>query len=239
LLELQFFDYITKEIRNQNKEPLFVFDLDYQKRGDKFEDAMSYFIKSADVKLIAFANKSFPTSAISYDVLSQLVEKDVAFFSFEVMRADNNYNEISKMHYFPFIGNDVYCVKTPRYVPDPNKPMMEASKDAIKFFNPTNLLIEPSGSRLMKPKQILEEMHETDDKWLTSILNNFDKIGKDPDKIAVINAVSKIHELKSSSIEYNEVQKRVKSSESTEYIKEKPILESTLSKLRTKKRKST
>jgi len=90
----------------------------------------------------------------------------------------------------------------------------------------------------MKPKQILEEMHETDDKWLTSILNNFDKIGKDPDKIAVINAVSKIHELKSSSIEYNEVQKRVKSSESTEYIKEKPILESTLSKLRTKKRKS-
>lgn len=233
----KFITSITNEIRSQNKEPLFIFDLDYQKRGDRFEDAMSFFIKKSDIKLMAFANRSFTSAPISYDVLSQYVTKDVAFFTYEVEREDKRNAEISKMHCFPFIGNDVYSVKTPRYVPDPNKPEVEATKEAIKFFNPSNLLIEQSAIRLKQPKRVLEEMKESGDKWLNDIIGDYDIIGKDQDKIKVINALSKIHELKTSSAEFNELQKRVKSNESTEYIKEKTYLSSTLIELKKKQRK--
>ncbi len=242
----QFITSITREIRSQNKEPLFIFDLDYQKRGDRFEDAMSFFIKKADIKLMAFGNKSFQSAPISYDVLSRYVTKDVAFFTFEIAREDKIReegeekvkDEISKMHYFPFIGNDVYSIKTPKYVPDPNKPKMEATKETIKFFNPTNLLIEHSSTRLKQPKKVLEEMKESGDKWLNDIIGDYHVIGNDEDKIKVINALSKVHELKTSTMEFVELQKRVRSGESTEYIKEKTYLESQLTKLRPKKRKS-
>jgi len=232
----RFVTLITKQLHSMNKEPLFVFDLQYQKRGDKFEEAMNFFIKQSEIRLLAFANRSFNTAPISYDILSQYVHSDIVFLSFEVDRSDSRYDSISKMHYFPFIGNDVYSVKTPRFIPDPNKPKFERKLEQIKFFNPKNLLIENSNVRLSKPAQILDEIHESSDKWLKTILNNVNEASSNQDKISVVNALSKIHELKSSTEEFTEVQKRIKSGESTEYIKEKEYLENTLSVIRKKKR---
>ena len=81
-------------------------------------------------------------------------------------------------------------------------------------------------------------MKESGDKWLNDIIGDYGIIGKDQERIAVIRALSKIHELKTSSMEFNELQKRVTSRESTEYIKEKKYLESTLIRLKTKKRRT-
>jgi hypothetical protein len=100
-------------------------------------------------------------------------------------------------------------------------------------------LIEPSSIRVKEPEKILEEMGSEKDKELLNILLNYDSIGTDQAKITALDAISKVHELKSSSKEFGIVQKRVKSSESTEYMKEKPYLHSTITTLEKKKPKSS
>ncbi len=66
---------------------------------------------------------------------------------------------------------------------------------------------------------------------LSEILSDYDKSETNSDRIDVFRAVSKIHELKSSSHEFERLQKIVKSSESTEYIKDKRYIKSSLDSL--------
>lgn len=245
-LRLPFSEYktyikdIVAHIRSQNKEPLVIFDLQYEEKGDKFEQALSFLINDQQVKLIAFPNRSFEKSAISYDTIStQYAGKDVAFLTFEVGRTFSRNNDLSKMHSEPFIGTDVYAVKTPRYVPpaDESEEFVK-TKESIDFFNQDNLLVESSTVRMTNPEKILSEMGESKNKRLATILGDYDTIGNDPEKITVINALSKFHELKTSTLEFDvEVQKRIKARESKEYIEERDSLKSVLTKLQTKKRK--
>ena len=231
---------VTKQLHTENREPMFVFDLNYQKWGDKFQDAMDFLMKKTDTKLIAFPNHSFASSAVSYDILSEYVESDVAFFTFDVERAYRVGDSLSKMHSQPFLGSDVYSIETPRYFPpsdESDSEPYEKTKDSINFFNPDNLLIEPSQTRIKNRKKILEEIEQVDNKWLQKILGDYDNIKNEQDKIYVINAISKVHELKSSNKEFDIVQKRIKSEESKEYVKEKQYIEGTLDKLKTKKQK--
>lgn len=69
-------------------------------------------------------------------------------------------------------------------------------------------------------------------------MKNYDSIGTDQDKVKVFDALSKVHELRSSTNEFKIVQKRVKSGESTEYVNEKSNLQFTLKSLQTKKSKT-
>ena len=233
---------VTRELHRENKEPMFVFDLEYQKRGDKFEDAMKFLIDKAKSKLIAFPNKSFQNSAVSYDILSGYSEKEVAFVTFEVERAYKTGDTLSKMHSHPFIGHDIYAVKTPRYFPPADESVETApyvkQKESIQFFNPDNLLIQSSTERIKNIPKILDEIDQKDNRWMKTILNDFEKIKTEQDEIYIIDAISKIHELKSSTAEFEEVKKRIKSEESTEYIKEQTYLSNRLSTLKKKKKKS-
>ena len=134
----------------------------------------------------------------------------------------------------------MYAIETPKYFPpsdESDSEPYEKTKDSINFFNPDNLLIEPSQTRIKNRKKLLEEIEQVDNKWLQNILGDYDNIKNEQDKIYVINAISKVHELKSSNKEFDIVQKRIKSEESTEYVKEKPYLAGTLDKLKTKKPK--
>jgi len=232
----------SKLLHADNREPMFVFDLDYQKRGDKFEDAMKFLIEKSKVKLIAFPNRSFQSCAVSYDILSDYAENDIAFVSFDAERAYRTDSTISKMHSYPFIGTDIYTVKTPRFFPkndEKEKVDYQKTKDSIKFFNPTNLLIQPSQERIKNVDTLLDEIDQSDNKWLKNILGDYDTINTEQDKLNVIDSVSKVHELKSSTSEFSKVRKRIKSDESTEYVKEKTYLSSTLDTLKKKKRKKS
>jgi hypothetical protein len=60
---------VSLELRNQGREPLILFDLDYGRRGDKFSEALAFFIRDLEVRLIGFYFKSFTKHAVSYDVL--------------------------------------------------------------------------------------------------------------------------------------------------------------------------
>lgn len=229
----------VKSIRDQNKEPLIVFDLQYEEKGDKFSEAISFLIKEMQIKLISFPNRAFATSAISYDTLSQNSEADTAFITFDASRIFSRNNIISKMHCDPFIGTDIYAVKAPRYVPpEDDSEKFEKTKESIQFFNNDNLLVEPSQTRIKNIDSLLEEMGEPKNNRLSMILGDYDSVGKEPEKIAVLNALSKFHELRSSTTEFNEkVQKRIKAGESSEYINEKSDLKSTLTTIQSKKRK--
>ena len=68
-------------------EPMFAFDLEYQKRGDKFEEAMSFFVRDAGARLVAFPSRSYASVPLSYDVLAGYAESDVAFVSFDTDRS--------------------------------------------------------------------------------------------------------------------------------------------------------
>lgn len=242
-LKLPFSEYKTlvkkgvEAIRNQNKEPLIVFDLDYKPHKGAFGEALDYFIKEAEVKLMAFPHKAFSSAAAAYTALSRQIYKDVAFLSFDVIRTYSPSNIISKMHTAPYIGTDMYAIRTPRYIPEPGEPAEERTNESIRFFNKDNLLIEPSSIRVKEPEKILEEMGESKDKDLLNILLNYNSVGTNQDKIAVIDALSKVHELKSSTKEFDTMQKRVKSNESTEYVKEKSNLQKTLTSLQKDKPK--
>jgi len=237
----------AKIIRNQGREPLYIFDLDYQKRGDKFAEAVSFLIKEAEIKLIAFPYRSFVRNAISYDTLSQYITKDVAFLSINTEREDELNSQISTMHYLPFMGNDIYAIKSPRYVPPPEQAetsaagtsgkKQELTTDSIKFFNPRNLLIESSAQRVRQPPLVLEEMNEKNNSKLLEVLDDYGNIGTDSDKMNVFRALSKIHELKSSTKEFAKLQKLVDSQESKVYVEEKTYLKSSLSKFKSSRKK--
>ncbi len=244
---------ITDTLRNSHLEPLFVFDLDYQNSAEKFGEALAILIDQVGVKLIAFSHKSYSRHAVSYDKISRYVEKDVAFLSYNVPREEEDEITLSTMHELPFLGNDVYAVESPKMFPKPpvrttdghgkivmmkQKPKYEIKKQKIKFFNPKTLVIEDSASRVTDPNSLLNEIGEVGNKNLEMILKDYAIMDKDQDKLAVLRSFSKVHELKSSTLEFETVQKRITSQESTEYISEHDYLLKTFNRLKENRGKS-
>jgi hypothetical protein len=234
---------ITNGVRNQNLEPFFIFDLDYGK-NNKFEDAISFFIKDMGIKLLGLRHKSFARNAVSYDILSNYVNSDVALFSYDVDRADMHNSDISTMHYLPFLGEDVYAVKSPKFKPKADNkansqknmnPVTHEKKEAIRIFDPRALLIRPASERIRNVDNILQEMDQVGNTRLFALIDEYDRTKTNPDELTIFRALSKFHELKSSTKEFEKLQKIVKSSESTEYIKDKDYLKSSLDSLGKKK----
>lgn len=242
---------VTERLRNLNLEPLFVFDLDYQKSAEKFGEALSMLIDKVGIKLLAFPHKSFSRHAVSYDKLSRYVGKDVAFLSLNTPREEEDAISLSTMHELPFLGNDVYAVESPRFFPKPDKPgqgghggsaaapepKYEIKKEKIRFFNPETLVIESSALRIVKPDAILKEIGEADNEGMLTILKDYGIMDNDQDKLAVLRSFSKVHELKASTTEFQTVQQRIKNEESTEYIKGHDALEKTLKRLKDSRKK--
>ena len=238
-------------------EPMFAFDLEYQKRGDKFEEAMSFLVRDVGARLVAFPNRSYTTVPLSYDVLAGYAESDVAFVSFDTDRSYRGSNPLSKMHSFPFIGTDIYAIKTPRFVPGASDGQATGASDgqatgasgggsdgqatgasgggsaldSVKFFEPSSLTIRPSAERAIDPDALLGEIGERGNARLRGILEEYGSMGDDTDKIGVLSSVSKVHELKSSTAEFASLRKWIDRGETAEYVKEKPRLESTLDDL--------
>jgi hypothetical protein len=175
--------------------------------------------------------------------LSEYVDRDVAFIVLNTERADPTNNGISTMHYLPFMGNDVYAVKSPRppfsgqkSVGNLSKKYKPARKENITFFNHRSLLIEPAQKRISQRETLLGEISETENSFLITMLNDYPNLDNDTNKIDIFRSFSKVHELKSSTNEFLNFQKRVDSNESSEYAKEKNHLELSLNNLQSNKK---
>ncbi len=235
----------ANSIRSTGREPMIVFDLDYGENADKFESAMDSILDQADIRLVALRYKSYLRHAISYDKLSKYAEREVAFVAFDMARLDKKNLEISTMHYMPFLGNDIYGVLAPRFIPPKSgqegvkgygkakEPPKEISpKERIKFFNPSSLLVEPSRVRLSDSDKVLEEIDLRNDSYLKEVLGDYDVMDGDQPKLDVLSAFSKVHELRTSTAEFNNMQKWINSGESKEYTMEKQNLQSSLDSLK-------
>lgn len=102
----------------------------------------------------------------------------------------------------------------------------------IRFFNPSNLLIEPSAKRIKDSDKILSEMEGNENQYLKEMMSVFETINGDVAKMNVFNSLSKVHELKASTRELDEFRYRVDARDTKEYVGEKRYLESSLTALR-------
>lgn len=225
-------------IKNNHREPFVILDLGYS-TADKFSDLLKFFIVEQDIKLIGFYHKSFIVNALPYDIVSQYIEKNVVFVMLNVDRTDSvNYN-ISKMHYIPFLGNDIYALKTPVKFDDSSEEEAKTKENemkGIKFFNPRNLTIELAENRISNYNQILKEMGQENNDKLEEIISDFDNIRNDRKKIDIMRSFSKVHEIKASSSEFVKFNKRINSNESKNYVEEKNYLKLSLSNLQMKRK---
>ena len=216
------------------------FDLEYQRGGSKFREAMSFLVRDMGVRLVAFPGRSYAGAALSYDALAGYAESDVAFVSFDTDRPYQRLNPLSKMHAFPFIGTDIYAIRTPRFVPGAAEAGgssgagsggAESALDSVRFFEPSSLTIRPSAERVGDPAALLDEMGERGNAQLRGMLEEYESARDNPDKAAALSSLSRVHELVSSTAEFGNFRDWIKKGETAEYVKEKPRLEATLADL--------
>ena len=240
---------VCKAAAGLGAEPMVAFDLEYQKGGSKFKEAMSFLVRDMGVRLVAFPGRSYAGAALSYDALAGYAESDVAFVSFDTDRPYQRLNPLSKMHAFPFIGTDIYAIRTPRFVPRAAEAGAggsgaggsgaggsgaggaESALDSVKFFEPSSLTIRPSAERVGDPVTLLDEIGERGNAQLRGMLEEYESARDNPDKAAALSSLSRVHELVSSTAEFGSLRDWIRKGETAEYVKEKPRLETTLEDL--------
>ena len=230
---------VCKAAAGLGAEPMVAFDLEYQKGGSKFKEAMSFLVRDMGVRLVAFPGRSYAGAALSYDALAGYAESDVAFVSFDTDRPYQRLNPLSKMHAFPFIGTDIYAIRTPRFVPRAAEAGAGGSGaggavsalDSVKFFEPSSLTIRPSAERVGDPVALLDEIGERGNAQLRGMLEEYESARDNPDKAAALSSLSRVHELVSSTAEFGSLRDWIRKGETAEYVKEKPRLETTLEDL--------
>ena len=248
----------SKAIAAAGAEPMFAFDLEYQKGGGRFGEAVSFLVRDIGARLIAFPGRSYASVPVSYETLAGYAEHDVAFVSFDTDRSYQRYNPLSKMHSFPFIGTDIYAIRTPRFVPNAAKGQggggagnsgnsgggagnSDSGKgagpalDSVKFFEPSSLTVRPSAERVGDPESLLGEIGERGNARLRGMLEEYESMSGSPDKIAALSSFSRVHELKSSTAEFGILRKWIDRGETGAYVKEKPRLESVLDEMELQK----
>ena len=94
------------------------------------------------------------------------------------------------------------------------------------------MLLEPVQKRIDHKEAILDEIKENKNSALRIMLSDYPSIDNDNDKISTFRSFSKVHELKSSTREFIDFQKRVNSSESSDYVRGKNHLEFSHNRLR-------
>lgn len=240
---------VCKAAAGLGAEPMVAFDLEYQKGGSGFKEAMSFLVRDMGVRLVAFPGRSYAGAALSYDALAGYAESDVAFISFDTDRPYQRLNPLSKMHAFPFIGTDIYAIRTPRFVPGAAKAGAGgagaggaggagagSALDSVKFFEPSSLTIRPSAERVGDPVALLDEIGERGNAQLRGMLEEYESARDNPDKAAALSSLSRVHELVSSTAEFGSLRDWIRKGETAEYVKEKPRLETTLADLEQKRK---
>lgn len=233
----------ANEITKTGKEPFFLIDLKYNHAD--FQKILKFLTNDLQARLIGLNYKRFVAAALNYRELSKYYDKDILFFTIQVARADLTFNSISVSHYMPFLVNDISCVAAPPRVFDKgNKVSKNKSLDTelsyneklmkLKLFNSRDLLLEPFGNRVNSEK-ILHEVDRAEDTRLKQILEHYSDKGnneKESDKrYEILNAFTRVHELKSSTKEFENFSKYIKQNDMPSYITDHSVLDRTISLL--------
>lgn len=213
-------------------EPLFFVDLAYK----DFESVIRLLVDELECKLVGIIHRRYADQPIHYDFLRSYYDRDVAFLSVETSRFDESLDDMSTMHYLPFLGNDVYAVRVPLPFHDESetkKPSKSEPKlEKIRFFDRKTLKVKPAG--IFDTERVLSDIQYQDQDIIRRMLDNRIEVNADNKKFQVLNSFSKLHELNTSLLEFGDFRERIRKSETKDYIEERDSLKPLLVKARRK-----
>lgn len=210
------------------KQPLFSLDLKYP----KFNDILDYITNELQVNFVNLNYRKYREVPQHYDHLRNFARKDVAFMMTNVERIDSEHDDLSTMHYMPFLGNDLFAVHAPPPV-IPKKGVTPKPKNLqnLKILKDNELTIIPILDSSVSSLKILDQIGNPMSNDIDLSLANIQEAKTDNTKYKILNALTKIHELKSSTDEFSIFSKHVKERSSKDYVKTKEKLESRLTKI--------
>jgi len=216
---------VDETIQKLGKQPFFAIDLRYP----DFAEILKFITDDLQSNFVNLIYRKYVQTRNNYRELKNYARKPVAFLMSDVERIDPDHANLSTMHYMPFLGNDLYAVE----LPPPNIPKKgEAPKPKnlanLKIFDKGELTIDPLINKTIDSATILSQVGNPELDNLKEKLDNVGEARLDGDKYEIINALTKIHELKTSSAEFSTLQIYVKERSSKNYIKSKLRLESRL-----------
>ncbi len=215
-------------IERLGKQSLFSFDLKYQ----NFSEILEYVTTEFHTNLINLVYRKKRDVPQHYEFLGKFARKDVAFLMTDVSRVDFDHDELSPMHYMPFLGNDLFAIE----IPPPAIPKKGALKKDrnianLKILNKNELTIEPLIRSQITRDQILQQLGNPSNDDLDIRLQSLEEAKTDNDKYKVLNALTRIQELKVSTSEFSILGDHVKERSSKDYVKSKSKLGDRLLKI--------
>jgi len=230
---------VHRSLTGVNLEPIFFVDLKYY----KFDDLVSFLTDELGSKLIGLIYRRRSLVPVNYDFLGlTYYDRDVAFLCVHVDRYDIRYDDISTPHYMPFFGADMYAVESPPPFHEESIEQSTVSQEyaqqqprlieKIRFFHRSSLKVKPIDSGFLDPRSILEDMRAEDRDYVSEVLENREEANTDQSKYRALNALSRFHELRSSVLEFQDLQKRIDERSARDYVTEKSSLELALAEIK-------
>ena len=219
---------VNSAIVKLGKQPIFSIDLRYPNFSEILEHVHTNF-QSQLINLIYRKRREVPQH---YDILRNYARKDSAFLMSNVDRIDFNNDELSAMHYMPFLGNDFFAVEIPApNITKPGAPKKDRNILNLKILKSDDLTVVSLANSGISNEQILQEIGNPSNDELDTRLNNIEDAKTDNDKYKILNALTRVQELKASTHEFSVLSDHVKERSSVDYVKSKNNFENRLSKL--------
>jgi hypothetical protein len=233
---------LHRSVTSMDLAPVFFVDLRYP----EFQNLISLLTEDLQSQLIGLIYRRFSLAPVNYDFLSRTYsDRDVAFLCAHVDRYDLRYDDLATPHYLPFFGTDIYAVEAPsqfqpeqdfEHPPDAAGTQYAAAQeelpriDKIRFFDRRNLKVKPIHSTFFE--NILGDMNDEDRNYLGKMLANSDEANSDQKKYRALHSLSRFHELRSSTNEFQNVRKYIGEGSARVYVQAKTSLEPALAEIR-------
>ena len=220
---------IQKMLEQDNLSCIFFFEL-----GKEFPELLRHAVDDLGQTIIGFKYKRFNKAVQSYESIRGYHDKDIAFIAANTHRSDSGFNNLSTVHYMPFLSNDIFATKVPGpMIPpdlptDPQKRVEEIKLRRLRWlhrlqlFDKSQLTLNPLVQKHFDVDRLLTEIGQPANATLRTMLANFEEAGtSDNDlKLQRLSAFTKVHESKASSTELREFSKRIKENGVKEYVDE-------------------
>jgi len=207
-----------------------IIDMKYE----NFKSLVSYIIDELEFKAIGFFYQSPKSVLLNYMFLEKYVEDDVLFFMLETSRFETLVvKDFAVMHYLPFVFTDLYSVRTYKRIKPSKK-----RKRKLRFFISDKLQVKGIYALTLNEKdrllrKIIEELEAKyidpyDIIIVETLRNKPEEILSDENKFIAAYNLSKVHELKASTKEFNMLYNAIRKMETISYVNRKSTLRKVL-----------
>jgi hypothetical protein len=220
---------VDKYLKKVGKEPIFFVDIRYK----DFVRMLRVLADELDSRVIGLIHRRFRDFPQHYEILREYYDRDIAFFNAQTSRYDIRYDDISTMHYMPFLGNDIYSVEVP---PPPFEPDAERTETRIRpnlanirIFDKKSLKVKPITS--FSTDAILSQTRFRDEEIIRQILDNRQEVNRNNAKYRKLNHFSRVHEHEASLKEFEVLRKCIEENTTKDYLESRDAILPVLSEI--------